>query len=903
MRERILGWFVYIALNRRKTVLVTCTIITLIAMVLGSTVTMNFKWDALLPDTMPVVKEYKQVFNEYPIGFNYIITVKSDSTEEIENAIDVIIDKVEKLKDTVITTYGRMEVDFMIEHGLRTIKPKDLKRTAKILSDPALVPYLTHLNDDLEREFSGNDENIKNQERDLVGNILALEELVKVIDGASDTGKIDKAHLLRAVRDNTLGNPYYLSLDKKMGIVMVAVFGDVMDWNSMVETDKVINTELNQLRKMLPKVNIGTTGWIPLGRDEMESIGPFTQILTLVAVLLVFVALVWNYRSIVISLLGMLPVGVGCIWSMGFYALTVKQLNIFTSTVIIVLIGLGIDFAIHMISRFYEERGKGKSLEDALRGALVLTGKGILTGALTTAIAFLVLQVGDTKGVVELGFCAGTGVIITLISIFLILPSILVWRDQGLGKKDKVIRSRNFEFLGSIAESIGHRRYIAFPIIIILAVAAIFLVQKKLKYEYNLLEIEPKGLESIDLQYEIIDRYKMSTEMAFLTATSIEEARQLEKQLKKKAVVGEVDTISLVIPQKDWIEKNDEKIAWLKIKLSKEIPLQVFTSAGTAELKEKLVLQIERLLDNMYEIEELSYIGGQDRVVAAIEQLTGGEKQDGLLVRMAERFNQDRIDWSGIEKLANLFSGEMKKRIWPMVQNQGPITEDMLPEKMLNLYKSKKTGRYLVQIYPKNNLFEREPLIRFNNVMERISPAISGSPKLMLLMNEAMIKDGLKALAAAFIVILILLYFDFRSIPTVLMATIPLFYGALIMLGVMVLLGIKMNMVNVIALAVIIGIGVDDGVHLMHRWRDEGVGGLKISAARVGHAILITSITTMVGFGSVGFYPHRGMASLGYVLFIGVGACFLTTILVLPPVALFFEKRIMKKKGASKNGI
>lgn len=170
-------------------------------------------------------------------------------------------------------------------------------------------------------------------------------------------------------------------------------------------------------------------------------------------------------------------------------------------------------------------------------------------------------------------------------------------------------------------------------------------------------------------------------------------------------------------------------------------------------------------------------------------------------------------------------------------------------------------------------------------------------------MNEAMIKDGLKALAAAFIVILILLYFDFRSIPTVLMATIPLFYGALIMLGVMVLLGIKMNMVNVIALAVIIGIGVDDGVHLMHRWRDEGVGGLKISAARVGHAILITSITTMVGFGSVGFYPHRGMASLGYVLFIGVGACFLTTILVLPPVALFFEKRIMKKKGASKNGI
>jgi predicted RND superfamily exporter protein len=305
----------------------------------------------------------------------------------------------------------------------------------------------------------------------------------------------------------------------------------------------------------------------------------------------------------------------------------------------------------------------------------------------------------------------------------------------------------------------------------------------------------------------------------------------------------------------------------------------------------------------MNEIEELSYIGGQDRVVAAIEQLTGGEKQDGLLVRIAERFNENRIDWSGMETFADLFAGEMKKRIWPMVQNQGPITEDMLPEKMLNLYKSKKTGRYLVQIYPKKNLYKREALMRFNRIMERISPAVSGSPKLMLLMNDAVIKDGLKALSAAFLVILILLYLDFRSISTVLLAMLPLFCGTLFMLGVMILLGIKMNMMNVVVLAVIIGIGVDDGVHLMHRWRDEGIGGLKISASRVGHAILVTSITTMIGFGSVGFYPHRGMASLGYVLFIGVGACFLTTILVLPPVALFFEKRIMKKKGALKNGI
>lgn len=186
--------------------------------------------------------------------------------------------------------------------------------------------------------------------------------------------------------------------------------------------------------------------------------------------------------------------------------------------------------------------------------------------------------------------------------------------------------------------------------------------------------------------------------------------------------------------------------------------------------------------------------------------------------------------------------------------------------------------------------------MRFNEVMDSVSSAITGTPKIIILMNDAMVKDGLKALSLAFVVILILLYIDFRSLPTVLLAILPLFYGSLMMLGIMAALGIKLNMVNVIALAVIIGIGVDDGVHLIHRWRDEGMGGLRIASSRVGYAILVTSITTMIGFGSVGLFPHRGMASLGYVLFIGVGACFVSTILVLPLFASFFEKRIMKKK-------
>ncbi|MBW2623973.1 MAG: MMPL family transporter, partial [Deltaproteobacteria bacterium] len=649
MRNKVLGYFVHLALNRRKIVLIVCALITLVSIGLSSTLTMNFKWDTLLPETMPSVKEYRRVFTDYPIGANYLITVKSDSTLAVEEAIDAIIEKVEALKDKVVATYGRMDEEFMVQHGLRILKPKDLERAANIFSHPALVPYLTHLNDDLEREFTGSDENIRNQEKDLVRSVLALEELVRVIDRASGKGAFDESHLLRAVRDNTLGNPYYLSLDKKMGIVMVATKGDVSDFHAMIEADEAIAVVLEELKGQFPDVRIGTTGLIPLGRDELNSIGPATLMLTLLALLLVYAALVWNYRSLIIPLIGMAPIVAGILWSMGFYAVTVKELNIFTSTVMVVLIGLGIDFSIHMTSRFYEERSRGHSLEKSLYGSVVLTGKGIITGALTTAMAFLALQIGDTKGVRELGFCAGSGVIITLIAIFLILPPVLAWRDGRLMKKGKKYQARDFEFLGRLSEGVVRRRFIVLPIILLLAGAAVFLVRNDLEYEYNMLELEPVGLESIDLQYEILDRFKMSTEVAWLTAGSVEEARRLEKIIKKKTVVGEVDSIAQLIPRKEWVEENDAIIARLRSNLNSERGPQVFTGSNASELQTGLTAQIKRLLDNINEIEELSYIGGQDRVVAAIEQLTGGEKQDGLLAALADRFNHGQVEWAGVE--------------------------------------------------------------------------------------------------------------------------------------------------------------------------------------------------------------------------------------------------------------
>ena len=111
------------------------------------------------------------------------------------------------------------------------------------------------------------------------------------------------------------------------------------------------------------------------------------------------------------------------------------------------------------------------------------------------------------------------------------------------------------------------------------------------------------------------------------------------------------------------------------------------------------------------------------------------------------------------------------------------------------------------------------------------------------------------------------------------------------MLGVMELSGLQLTMMNAMAVPLIIGIGIDDGVHIIHRYQIEGNKGHKTVFASTGRAVLLTSLTTMLGFGSLTFATYRGLGSMGISLFIGVGTCFLATILVIPAIMGIVARR------------
>jgi predicted RND superfamily exporter protein len=156
---------------------------------------------------------------------------------------------------------------------------------------------------------------------------------------------------------------------------------------------------------------------------------------------------------------------------------------------------------------------------------------------------------------------------------------------------------------------------------------------------------------------------------------------------------------------------------------------------------------------------------------------------------------------------------------------------------------------------------------------------------------EVIGRDGRNAVLVTVVVVFLLLWVDFRSPGYALMALIPLTLGVLWMVGFMRLTGMQLTVMNVMGLPMIVGIGIDDGVHIVHRLREEGWGSLRVIFASTGKAVLLTSLTTMLAFGSLVFSIWRGFGHLGGALFLGVGACFLTTVVFLSGIIGVLERR------------
>ncbi len=193
-------------------------------------------------------------------------------------------------------------------------------------------------------------------------------------------------------------------------------------------------------------------------------------------------------------------------------------------------------------------------------------------------------------------------------------------------------------------------------------------------------------------------------------------------------------------------------------------------------------------------------------------------------------------------------------------------------------------GQYRVEVSPKGNL-DHEPAVRaFVNSVRQVAPHITGAPVLELSAGHTVSLAFVHAFIYAGVFITVFLLILLRSIRDTLRVLAPLALSGMILAAATVVFDIPFNFANVIALPLLLGVGVDSGIHVVHRLRqrEHHRPFLGTSTAR---AVILSSLTTMAGFGSLAFSHHAGTASMGQLLTIGMVAVLVTTLIVVP--ALF----------------
>ena len=228
------------------------------------------------------------------------------------------------------------------------------------------------------------------------------------------------------------------------------------------------------------------------------------------------------------------------------------------------------------------------------------------------------------------------------------------------------------------------------------------------------------------------------------------------------------------------------------------------------------------------------------------------------------------------------------------VAKRGHYATEDLPPLFRRRFVSKDGAKVALFSYPSGDIWDPRFATKFHAAVKGVDPKASGMA-IDILEHEQMIIGGFaRAAWLAAIMVFLLLLLVFRHVGHALLAMTPVLLGGLWMVGLMKLVGVSFNIANLIALPLVVGIGLDSGAHLVHRFRESqvahgGIARLQDLVRGTGGAVLVSSVTTMIGFAALMAADYGAMFSLGATLVIGIGMTLLASLFVLPALIVILK--------------
>jgi hopanoid biosynthesis associated RND transporter like protein HpnN len=621
-------------------------------------------------------------------------------------------------------------------------------------------------------------------------------------------------------------------------------------------------------------VRVRITGDVALSYEEMEAVRTQAAMAGIVSFALVGLILLWALRSLRLVLATLFTLVVGLIFTVGFTAFAIGHFNLISVSFAVLFIGLGVDFGIHMCIRYRELLGRGRAHVDALGETTRHVGSSITLCATTTAIGFFTFIPTDFVGVAELGLISGVGMFISLFCTLTLLPALMSVPPvpKGGGK----VRGVYWSPRGLAALPIRYPRAVRASALILGAVAIFFLPQAR--FDNNPLNVRDPSSESVRTFNDLLEKGGASPWSLNAVVPNLQAAEAIADQLREFDVVGRVVTVADYIPT-----DQDEKLGIIEdVAMFLAYPPGLDGDVPRATVAQHVTAlgQLEAQLGKLAADRPFSGLA------ASARNLQGALKH--YLDHLAEVEDPE----AALEGLESSIMGSLPEqlRILNAALGAGRVTLENLPDALLARMVTA-DGRVRIQIFPREDLNDHAAMAAFVDSVRTVTPDVAGSAAEIVESGRAVVNALRQALLSAIAVITLFLLVLWRRVNDTALVLVPLGLAAMLTVAAAVLFDIPFNFADVIVLPLLLGIGVDSGIHLVHRARLSGGQERSLLGTSTARAVAFSALTTIASFGTMGLATHLGLATLGRLLVIGVGFTVACNLVVLPSLIVLHAPR------------
>jgi hypothetical protein len=795
----------------------------------------------MLPKNNAKISTYVSTIRDFG-SLDYLLVMieapHEGTAEDIEELVDRFADKAGALPQVEYLEYRLDESNpafrLFQQNAALFLDDQGLDRLAEALTDQNVRKRVGRLRDQLETPSSLFTKQLL--ERDPLG--LAPIFLRRLLGGRGPL-KVD------------LSSGYYVSGDGKAVLLIVKPKKPPQDVSFAEGLRAGIESSFSRAKAELAGEGAGESvsgaelklgGGYIIAIEDSNLIKQDMKFNAIVSFLAVTGLYLFCYRRLAAIVYSTIPLLVGQALTFAVAVLFLDGLNGATAGFTAMLMGLGTDFTIVMYGRYVEERQKGASLATATHRMMGETALGVFTGAITSAGTFGAVCISRFPGLRDFGFLVGAGILLCLVAILFLLPAMIAWNEGRRPRKTDVVKRLYLHSFG--VEKILHvanrwPKGVLAVCIVVTAIAGVAAWRIELSDSYR--DLRSPNNRGFLVQEEIGKRFGGSFNYMVAVCHGKTESEALQKN-------------RLVLDRlRPWVERGD-------------------------------VLGYESLLT--YLPDDAS----QQRVIRRLEEGSAGPYSAERAAKtfraaLAEQGFREGAFEGWMEQLPAMLHPERALRIDDL--RTGEL------DRLVNRYVKRMNGeiRTATFIFPSPIRWKDTAPTEFVQSLQENDPGIvvTGLAVVSREVKGLFRTDAKIALALGMLLVAVLLMLDFRSVRLTFYGLLQLGVGVVWMLGLMKAANIQMNFVNAFATTMILGVGIDYGIHLIHRiWEERSLS--NDGVLETGKAVVMAALTNVAGFGTVALSNFPGIRSMGLVCLFGTLGCLATSLTLLPALMKLFPE-------------